>query len=68
MSMSEILAELPKLSPDEREVILHRIEEIDELETPEMLVAIDEADASSPQQDLSIEDIRGRVSQWARSK
>ena len=67
MSVTEILAELPKLSPNERETILHRIEEIDELETPEMLAAIDEADAASPQQDLSIEDVCGRISQWARS-
>jgi len=45
MSITEILDELPKLKLEERDVILHRIEELDELASPAMLAAIDEADA-----------------------
>lgn len=37
-------------------------------ESSEMLRAIDEADASSPQQDLSAEEVSARISQWAHSK
>lgn len=45
MSMSEILAEIPRLSGAERQVLFRRLVELDaglELEeTPEMLAAID---------------------------
>ncbi len=45
MSMNEILEEIPRLSANEREVLLHRLVEIDASadleETPEMLAAID---------------------------
>ncbi|MBI4024716.1 MAG: hypothetical protein HY360_07015 [Verrucomicrobia bacterium] len=66
--MTEILDELPRLLPTEREKILHRIAELDGIETPELLAAIDEADAVSPQGDVSIEDVSNRVTQWAHSK
>ena len=42
------------------------IEILDEL--PKLLAAIDEADAASPRDDLSIEDVSKRVTQWAHSK
>jgi len=58
MSLTEILEELPKLKTEERDTILHRIEELDELASPEMLAAIDQADASPSDQDLSAEDVR----------
>jgi hypothetical protein len=68
MSITEILNELPKLKVEERDVILHRIEELDELANPAMLAAIDEADASPGQTDVSPEELRQRVKQWAHSK
>jgi len=37
-------------------------------ETPEMLAAIDEADAAPHDGDLSVEEIRHNVSRWARQK
>jgi hypothetical protein len=58
MSLTEILEELPKLKTEERDTILHRIEELDELASPEMLAAIDQADASPSDRDLSAEDVR----------
>ncbi len=68
MSVTEILDELPRLLPAEREKILHRIEDLDGVETPELLAAVDEADAASPRNDLTIEDVSQRVTQWARSR
>jgi len=68
MSITEILNELPKLKVEERDVILHRIEELDELASPAMLAAIDEADASPGGNDVSSEELRQRVRQWAHTK
>ncbi len=68
MSLTEILAELPKLKTEERDAILHRIEELDELASPEMLAAIDQADASPGQHDLSAEDMRQKVKAWAYTR
>jgi hypothetical protein len=67
MSLTEILDELPKLKTEERDTILHRIEELDDLASPEMLAAIDQADASPGDQDLSAEDVRQKVKAWART-
>ncbi len=68
MSMTEILNELPKLKVEERDLILHRIEELDDLADPEMLAAIDEAEASPSKNDVSAEEMRLRVKQWAHTK
>jgi hypothetical protein len=61
MSISEILEELPKLKTEEREAILHRIEELDGLASREMLAAIDQADASPSHQDLPAEEVRRKT-------
>ena len=68
MSLTEILDELPKLKTEERDTILHRIEELDDLASPEMLAAIDEADASPSDQDLSAEEMRQKVKAWAHTR
>jgi hypothetical protein len=71
MSVIEILDELPKLSLEERHLLFQRLNELEtgEIEeTPEMLAAIDEAQASPHENDLSVEEIRQNVSRWARSK
>jgi hypothetical protein len=68
MSLTEILAQLPQLKVEERDVILHRIEELDDLASPEMLAAIDEADASPAVKDSSGDELRQKVKGWARTK
>ena len=68
MSLTEILEELPKLKTEERDTILHRIEELDELVSPEMLAAIDQADASPSDQDLSADEVRQKVKAWAHTR
>ena len=68
MSLTEILEELPKLKTEERNAILHRIEELDDLASPEMLAAIDQADASPSDQDLPAEEVRQMVKPWAHAK
>ncbi len=68
MSLTEILEELPKLKTEERDTILHRIEELDDLASPEMLAAIDQADASPSEQDLSAEEMRQKVKAWAHTR
>ena len=68
MSLTKILDELPKLKTEERDTILHRIEELDDLASPEMLAAIDQADASPSDQDLSAEEVRQKVKAWAHTR
>jgi hypothetical protein len=71
VSMTEILDELPKLSVEERQLLFLRLSElgVGEIEeTPEMLAAIDEAQASPHDQDLSVEEMRQNVIRWARTK
>ncbi len=68
MSIIEILAELPKLKTEEREAILHRIEELDDLASPEMLAAIDQADASPRDRDLPAEAVRQMAKPWAHTR
>ena len=67
MSPVKILEELPKLKTEEREAILRRIEELDDLASPEMLAAIDQADASPNDQDLSGVNLRQKVKAWAHT-
>ncbi len=68
MGLTEILEELPKLKMEEREAILQRIEELDHIADPEMLAAIDEADLSPIEEDVSAEDIIGKIKAWAHSE
>jgi hypothetical protein len=70
MSTAQILAELPNLSPQELEAIYHRAEELlhGQAVSPEVLAAIDEADACPQSEDIPAEAVRQRVVQWARSK
>jgi hypothetical protein len=68
MSVSEILAELPKLDPAELEIIFQRAVELQQghaLEaSPELLQAIREADAISKDQDLDLEQAYLVVKSW----
>jgi hypothetical protein len=69
MSVREILEELPRLDPGERQAVLRRLMEIDPAleveETPEMLAAIDEAVRSfDADKGVGIEEARRRVAQW----
>ncbi len=68
MSTQEILAELPKLSLDEVELIYHRAETLlhDEA-SPELVAAIDQADAEPHSDDISLEQMRDQVRRWAHS-
>ena len=71
MSMTKILDELPKLSIGERQLLFQRLNELktgEIEETPELLAAIDEAQAAPHENDLSVEEIRQNVSRWARTK
>jgi hypothetical protein len=68
MSVVEILDELPKLSEQDRQLVFEKLSELGFEETPEMLAAIDEADAAPPESDLSAEEGRQNVSRWARTK
>ncbi len=68
MNVSEILKELPKLSKEERQLVFAKLSELGLEETPEILAAIDEADTTSPDSDLSVEEIRHNVSRWAHQK
>jgi len=68
MSMSEILDELPKLGRSEREMLLHRLEELavaEIEETPDMLAAIDAGRGSIAKgKTHTIEEARALISQW----
>ena len=69
MSMTEILDELPRLAPDERQAIFRRLVEIDPAleaeETPEMLEAIDAGIRSlETGAGVGTEEARRRIAQW----
>jgi hypothetical protein len=72
MSTAEILAELPHLPPEAVEAIYHRAEELLQdhpmIVSPELLAAIDEADASPEAEDVPAEEVRKMISVWAHSK
>ena len=61
MSVTEILDELPKLTPAELDAILHRIEEIHsptdlDDDSPELHAAIEEALAAPESEDLVLDE------------
>lgn len=69
MSTSEILEELPNLSPAELETIYRRAIELHQGQaidaSPELLAAIDEAEKSSADEgDVSLEEARRIVTSW----
>jgi hypothetical protein len=71
MSVADILEELPKLSATDRDLLFQRLAEMgagEIEETPELLAAIDEANASPEAEDLSVEEMRQNVTRWAREK
>jgi hypothetical protein len=68
MTLSEIIAELPKLSPDELEAVLEcalelRKDTIYEA-SPELLKAIEEAERETDEHDISIEEAYRVVESW----
>jgi len=69
MSMTEILAEIPRLSASEREVLLSRLVAMDSgadlEETPEMLAAIDAGKRSlETGSGVTLDEARRRLSEW----
>ena len=68
MSVSEILQEMEKLSPEDRNVLRQELDEkyIDDFaETPEMLAAIEEGLRSSREEpSCTIEDLREDMKKW----
>jgi hypothetical protein len=69
MSATEILDELPKLTPAELEVIYRRAVELHQGHTleasPELMAAIDAADQSFAKEGgVSVDEARGIVASW----
>jgi hypothetical protein len=70
MSLTEIIEQLPKLTPEERQAIYRRIEMLDgEPEftaTPEMLAAIEEGTRSAQtERTYTSDEIKVRIREWA---
>ena len=71
MSVAEILNELPKLSATDRDLLFQRLSEMGVggiEETPELLAAIDEADAAPETDNLPPEQLRQNVTRWAHGE
>jgi hypothetical protein len=68
MSFTEILEELPKLSPEELNAVQRKLDELHESsfeETPEMLAAIDEGIRSLREEgSIPIEDVIREFKSW----
>lgn len=68
MSVTKILSELPKLAPAELEQVFPRAlelhEKIEYEASPELLRAIEEADATPQGQDVSIEEAYRIIKSW----
>ena len=69
MSLAQILGELPKLTPEERQQLFLRLQtlegEPDMEATPEMLSAIDEAiQASERGQVFTLDEVRAQAQVW----
>ena len=66
MSIKEILEELPKLTPEERQEIRDFLDAEEFPETDELIEAVDEGFRSSQtEQSLSIEEVRELIRQCA---
>jgi hypothetical protein len=71
MSLAEILEELPELTAEDRHLLFRRLAEMggDRLEeTPELLAALDEAETSDHQDDISVDGLRSKVKRWAHTE
>jgi hypothetical protein len=71
MSVADFLEVLPKLSASDRDLLFQRLSEMgagEIEETPEMLAAIDEADAASEDEDVTPDQLRQNVKRWARGE
>ncbi len=69
--MTEILDELPKLTDEERQLLIQRLHELglgEIEETPEMLAAIEEARAEPSSTDVSAKELSRDVIRWAHTK
>jgi uncharacterized protein (UPF0262 family) len=70
MSVNEILRELPRLSPEDRNLLRDELDEhfIDDIEeTPEMLAAIDEGIRSSREEGtITLEELREEMKTWPK--
>jgi predicted transcriptional regulator len=68
MSVTEILQELPKLSPEDRDLLRQELAEryiADFEETPEMLAAIDEGLRSlREERTYTLEELREEMHKW----
>lgn len=68
MSATEILAELPRLTPAELEIVYRRAMELHQGQTleasPELLAAIDAADESASEGGVSVGKARRIVRSW----
>lgn len=69
MSATEILEELPKLTPEEIELIFFRAAELREQEfeaSPELLAALDKAEASFEKEGgIPLEEVEEIVKSWS---
>jgi hypothetical protein len=70
MSIKEILEELPKLSPRERQEVRDWLDSVDFVETDELVAAVDEGFRSSETEpSLTVEEVRELIRRCAiRSK
>ena len=70
MTTPQILEELPKLPSEEVEAIYHRAEEIlcGETANPELLAAVDKADARPLSEAIGLDEMREFVRTWKPTK
>ncbi len=74
MTVDEILAELPKLQADELEAVISRVLELREgleprsvfVASPELLRALEEAEAEPEDQCIPIEDVERIIRSWGQ--
>ena len=68
MSVTEILEELPRLLPSDRQIVSRYLKELELLEkeeTPEMLAALDSGRRSIREgRTHSVDEARGLIAQW----
>jgi hypothetical protein len=69
MSVNEILQEMEKLSPDDRQILQQKLDQLNALddfeETPEMLAAIDEGLRSlREERSYTLEELRAEMRTW----
>jgi hypothetical protein len=66
MSIKEILEELPKLTPEERQEVRDWLDAVEFSETDELIAAVDEGLRSAATEPLlSIDEARETIRRWA---